>query len=122
MDGGAGRSTLATARAAGLKRWENQLYFELELLGLRPETREHRFHPVRRWRFDLAYPSKMVAVEFEGGLFSGGAHVRGKHYESDLEKYNEACLLGWRVIRVSERHVRLGTAYEWVRRALEGKS
>ena len=26
---------------------------ELELEGIRPPTMEHRFHPVRRWRFEI---------------------------------------------------------------------
>lgn len=60
---------------------------------------EHRFHPTRKWRFDYAWPTKRLAVEIEGGVYSKGGHVRGKHYQSDCEKYNAATLLGWRVLR-----------------------
>ena len=38
---------------------------------------EHRFHPKRKWRFDFAIPSKMIAFEFEGGVFTQGRHSRG---------------------------------------------
>jgi hypothetical protein len=31
-------------------------------------TPEHKFHPVRKWRFDFAFPPQMVAFEFEGGV------------------------------------------------------
>ncbi len=64
---------------------------------------EHRFHPTRRWRFDLAVmgPPVLVAVEIEGGVWVRGAHVRGAHFRQDIEKYAEAACLGWRVIRVS---------------------
>ena len=68
--------------------------------GLPLATLEHRFHPIRRWKFDLAYPEWMVAFEYEGGIFSAGAHTRGKHFQSDVEKYNSAGLLGWRVFRI----------------------
>ena len=61
--------------------------------------REYRFAAPRRWRFDIAWPEKKVAIEIEGGVFIGGAHVRGVHYESDCEKYNAAAVRGWTVLR-----------------------
>jgi len=74
-------------------------------LGLPEPVEEHRFTPERRWRFDLAWPDVMLALEFEGGIHSGGRHTRGKGYEADLAKYNVAALLGWRVLRVTHRDV-----------------
>ncbi len=62
---------------------------------------EYQFHPKRKWRFDSAWPEKMVAVEFEGGIWTNGRHTRGKGYENDCEKYNNALLLGWRVFRLT---------------------
>jgi hypothetical protein len=62
-------------------------------------VREYRFNPDRHWRFDFADIPMKIAVELEGGVFTRGAHTRGKHFESDLEKYNSAALLGWRVLR-----------------------
>jgi very-short-patch-repair endonuclease len=70
--------------------------------------REYRFHPERKWRFDFVIVSEGVstlAVEIEGGIWNQGAHVRGKHFESDCEKYNTAALAGWRVLRFSTRMV-----------------
>ena len=64
-----------------------------------PPVEEHQFHDTRKWRFDYCWPHRMLAVEIEGGVYSGGGHVRGKHYQSDCEKYNAAVLLGWRVLR-----------------------
>lgn len=69
---------------------------------------EYRFHPVRRWRFDFAFPSSMVAIEVEGGIWSGGRHVRGLGYEKDMDKYNEAALHGWLVLRFTPEQVRSG--------------
>lgn len=71
---------------------------------------EHRFHPERRWRFDLAFPRLMVAFEREGGTWGKGAHVRGKHYASDCEKYNAAAIAGWTVIRATVDMIRKGAA------------
>jgi len=68
--------------------------------GLPQAIREHRFHPIRKWQFDLAYPDLKLAFEYEGGIFSGGAHTRGKHFQSDVEKYNTSYLMGWTVFRL----------------------
>lgn len=61
--------------------------------------REHKFHPIRKWRFDFAIPEFFIAVECEGAVWSGGRHTRGSGYSKDCEKYNNATLLGWRVLR-----------------------
>lgn len=79
--------------------------------------REHKFHPERKWRFDFALKNK-IAVEIEGGIWVSGAHSRGKHFESDCEKYNEAALLGWRVFRFSPDMVKKGIAINTVLRAI----
>jgi hypothetical protein len=52
-----------------------------------------------------------VAMEFEGGIWSKGRHVRGRGYENDCRKYNEAAIMGWCVIRVTRRMVESG---EWL--------
>jgi hypothetical protein len=55
----------------------------------------------RNWRMDFAWPGPMIAVEFEGGTYTGGRHTRGAGFEKDLEKYNTALILGWRVLKVT---------------------
>ena len=60
---------------------------------------EHRFDPPRRWRFDYAWPAHRVALEVEGGVWTNGRHTRGSGYLKDVEKYNRAASLGWRLIR-----------------------
>lgn len=62
-------------------------------------VREYKFHPDRKWRFDFAWPDAMLAVELEGGIWTGGAHTRGKHFVSDCEKYNAATKMGWKILR-----------------------
>jgi len=62
---------------------------------------EYRFHPTRKWRADFAHVGAKVLIECEGGIWSGGRHTRGGGYIGDLEKYNEAVVGGWAVIRLS---------------------
>lgn len=47
----------------------------------------------------MAWPDQKLALEVEGGVWTGGRHTRGKGYLADMEKYNRATVLGWRVIR-----------------------
>lgn len=74
--------------------------------GLPMPVREHRFHGTRRWRFDYAWPAQMVALEVEGGVWTGGRHTRGAGYLGDVDKYNEAALLGWLVLRCTPSKLR----------------
>lgn len=92
------------------------LYIRANELPL-PE-REYKFHPKRKWLFDFCYPDLMLAIEVEGGTRKGGRHSRHDGYTKDCEKYNEALILGYRVIRVTSDHVYNGAAIDWIRRAL----
>jgi very-short-patch-repair endonuclease len=69
-------------------------------------TREHRFHPTRKWRFDFAWPSVMVAVEIEGGTWAGGRHNTGAGMAKDCDKYNAATQMGWKVLRFTSSHLK----------------
>ena len=63
-------------------------------------TSEYKFHPLRKWRFDFVVLGlDRVAIEVEGGLFTRGRHNRATGYIADMEKYNEAALRGWKVLR-----------------------
>ena len=72
-----------------------------------PFEREHRFHDTRRWRFDFVMlpVEQKIAVEIEGGVFTHGRHTRGKGFTEDLLKYNEAVLMGWRVLRYTTAQI-----------------
>lgn len=93
------------------------LLLQIRAVGLPMPIEEHRFCK-RRWRFDLAWPDRKLAVEIEGGVWSSGRHTRGKGFTQDCTKYNEAVLLGWRVLRVTTDMVNDGTALIFVERAL----
>lgn len=85
-------------------------------------ARQFRFHEDRKWAFDFAWPRRKFALEVEGGVHSGGRHVRGAGYTADCEKYAEALLLGWRVLRATGEQVKNGTAAGWLERALMPKA
>lgn len=64
-------------------------------------VKEYKFHPERRWRFDYAIPEHKIALEVEGGVWTQGRHTRPQGFLGDIEKYNTATLMGWRVFRTT---------------------
>ena len=84
---------------------ERMLARQIEDAGLPPPVREYRFAPPRRWRFDFAWPDRMLAVECEGGVYSRGRHVRPDGFKRDAEKYNAAALAGWMVLRFTAQNI-----------------
>ena len=102
---------------------EDELVWQIEKTTALPRPeREYRFAPPRRWRFDLAWPALKVAVEVEGGSWVGGRHSRPGGFEKDAEKYNEAVIAGWRVLRVTGAMVSDGRALASVERLLAPQS
>lgn len=73
---------------------------------------EHRFDGVRRWRFDYASTALKIAIEFEGGVVrkktDGKAigHGSASGIDRDMEKYGEANIQGWIVLRCHPPEVR----------------
>ena len=90
--------------------------FALQIRALRlPEpVREYRFNEARKCRFDFAWPNLKIAVEIDGGTWSGGRHVRGAGYESDCIKNALAILAGWKVYRFTGKQVKDGTAIRFM--------
>lgn len=78
-----------------------------------PET-EFYFAKPRMWRFDYAWRDKYIAVEIEGGIWTQGRHTRGSGFVKDMEKYNEAGRLGWRVFRFTPKQLKVGEAQNYM--------
>lgn len=97
---------------------EQLLMFQIRSARLPTPEREVRFHDKRKWRFDLAWPAHMLAMEIDGGTNAGGRHTRGKGFENDCEKLNAASVLGWRVLRATSAMVKDGRALQAVEAAL----
>ena len=81
-------------------------------------TPEFEFHPTRKWRFDYAWPTHHLALEVEGGAWTNGRHTRGGGFLADCEKYSEAAVMGWRIIRVPPSMLATLGTVDWVARAL----
>ena len=64
-------------------------------------VKELQFHPDRKWRFDYAFPSRKVAIEIDGDIWTLGRHNRPRGYLNDMEKLNTAASMGWLVLRFS---------------------
>lgn len=108
------RTRRQAVRASGVE----QLLLHIRGAGLPVPELEYRFHDERKWRADFAWPAQKVLAEFEGGIWTAGAHIRGAHYQSDCEKYNAAALLGYRVFRFSIGMVESGVALQTLEQAL----
>ena len=72
---------------------------------------EHKFHPVRRWRFDYAIPEIKLAIEYNGhsgfvGKSGASGHSSIKGLTNDAEKLNSAIGCGWRVLQFTALHFR----------------
>lgn len=71
-----------------------------------PPLREYKFHPKRLWRLDFAWLDHMLAVEIQGGTFTGGRHTRGSALHDEYTKLNAAVAMGWRVLMFDTVHLK----------------
>lgn len=107
---------------------EAQYYLarQLALVGI-PSPRWDRvghretFSEAGKWRFDGRIDERKIAIEIEGGTAGKrkSRHTSPLGYERDCEKYNEAALLGWRVLRFTYGMIRDGRAVDTIKRAWE---
>lgn len=96
-------------------------------------VKELEFCAGRRWRFDYAIPEYKIALEVEGGAFKkrryidaegdlvttiGGRHNSAKGFLADMEKYNTATVLGWRVLRTIPDALLSGDTLDMIRETI----
>jgi very-short-patch-repair endonuclease len=78
----------------------------------------------RKWRtdFTIIQGTKKIAIEIEGGAFSGGRHTRGVGFVNDMQKYNAYSLLGYTLLRfTSEQAIKQPImCAKWIKCVLEG--
>lgn len=85
-------------------------------------VKEFRFHPERMWRFDYAIPEYKVALEVEGGVWTGGRHTSSVGFINDIEKYNTATLLGWKVLRTVPKSLYSSSTLDMLKAACDDVS
>lgn len=104
---------------------EDLFYNQIKESGLPEPNRQFKFHPKRRWRADFGwnceYNGRKVRLiaEVEGGIFIGGRHTHPIGFTKDVEKYDEAEILGYKVIRVTSGMVRDGRGLDFLKRAFD---
>lgn len=102
---------------------------QLSARGIATPEREYLFADriARRWRFDFAWPDKLIAVEIEGLVVrrvDGHLQVLGRHasitgFKDDCEKYAWAAVFGWRVLRFEQSQVKARFAADMVVRVMD---
>lgn len=83
-------------------------------------VKEYKFHPERKWRFDYCIPSHKIALEVEGGVWTSGRHTRPQGFLGDIEKYNTATLMGWRVFRTTPTELYRTATINLLKEAIKG--
>lgn len=83
-------------------------------------VKEYKFHPTRKWRFDYAIPAHKIAIEVEGGVWTGGRHTSPKGFLGDMEKYNTATIMGWRLLRTTPDRLCSNETLQMVRDIIAG--
>lgn len=100
------KSYVAAKVAAAKQHDESDLFtvYVKQELGA-DMVKEYMFHPTRKWRFDYAIPALKIAVECDGGVWTGGRHIRPQGYIKDMEKFNAAAELGWVVLKFTPQQL-----------------
>ncbi len=80
---------------------ELQLQAQMIDEGMTGFERHFRFCRTRKFEADFAFPYLMLLIEVEGGTWINGRHNTGAGYAKDCEKYDEAEILGYHIIRVT---------------------
>lgn len=60
---------------------------------------EYKFDSRRKFKFDYANLRLKIAIEIEGGIYTGTGHAKTGRYLKDMEKYNMASIKGWIILR-----------------------
>lgn len=106
-----------------VKCWEDDFEFQVKAHRLPPIVRKFLFakQPLgRKWESDFAYPQWKLLIEIDGGVWrrGGGAHSHPSNIERDIEKGNDAALLGYHLLRFTSGQVRSGEAVAFLIRVL----
>ena len=106
-----------TKKPKAISVGEATFALQCKALKLTPET-QFKFCETRRWKSDFAFPAQKLLIEIEGGIWQKSRHTTGTGFTNDCEKYNEAALLGYRVLRFTTDMVKDGKAIETLFAAL----
>lgn len=120
---------LAKKRGKLPRESDLEKFFDFALRAFAPEiptpVKEFVAIPGRKYRFDRAWPDRMLLIEVNGGTWANaggetGSHGRGSGIDRDYWKADEAVALGYRVMMFSRSMLRRDPrqCVELVKRAL----
>lgn len=113
------------AAKAERERFERMFEHQLKFAGVPFFVTQFHFAKElgRQWAADYAWPKFKLLVEIDGGLWrkGGGAHSRPTAILRDMQKHNDAALLGFHVLRFSTDDVKSGTALRYLERVLASR-
>jgi len=94
---------------------EDELAWQMRVAGLPEPECHYKFAKSigRKWESDFVWPDRMLIVEVEGF-----GHHRLNRYWGDVEKYNAATEMGYRLYRVTTAMVDSGEALTLIERVL----
>lgn len=109
-----------------MSKLEQSLADALRMYGhdLPEPVREFKAVPDRKFRWDFAWPARMVLVEVQGGIYGARSAHTGASLARDFEKLNLASIWGYRTLMFGPPDLRgraLTTTVETIRRALGPK-
>jgi len=67
---------------------------------------EFKFHDKRKWRADFIIDGYPLLIEYEGVKSSKSRHTTLTGYSNDCEKYNQAQIVGYTVLRYTVMHLK----------------
>jgi len=108
------------ARKAKTEARAHEFKLRCKIAGLPQPVREYRFDATgkRHFALDFAWPDEKVGLEESGGIWTGGAHGRGKGIARDQAKQSLAASQGWRVLHVQPKQLNTDSTIALVRKAL----
>ena len=121
-----GRKLLAKRDTSKDLPLNDMLATQLTKAGI-PFEREYKFHPVRRWKADFMVTKSFKAarnfwilIDVDGATFSRSktGHNSGVGIRKSFEKFNEAAIVGYKVLRFDGPMVRDGIALQTIQLAL----
>lgn len=101
--------------------------------GFPDPVEEFRFHPGRKFAFDLCWVDERLALEIDGGLYGKGkpcvlckrravaGHSSIQRIKSDMEKFNLAAVCGFRVLHCRPEQIASGEIFSWLDMAFSGR-
>jgi hypothetical protein len=111
----------------GMSDLEATMAFQIRAAGLPEPEREVCIIDGRKLRWDFIWRDYKCGMEVQGGIWGNSkskvlGHNSGTGIIRDAEKHNLALLSGWKILLVTEKHIKSGEALKWIQQLLQNES